>query len=188
VLRAACAQLARWDELAGPAPAVSVNVSARQLADPRFPMDVADALATAGLAPHRLTLEITESVVMADLDTSRTALELLHGLGVTLAIDDFGTGYSSLSYLRDLPFDELKIDKAFIDGVPTDRTGTQLVEGILAMAGTLHLQVVAEGVEDASQAAHLDGLGCELAQGYHFARPCPADEVLLFARCPTSSV
>jgi len=156
---------------------LSVNLSARQLSDPNLLNDVAAALAAVGADPGSLILEITESVVMRDLD-SRLALNSLRALGISLHIDDFGTGYSSLAYLRDLPVDALKIDRAFIKRLGSVAADESVVAAVIAMAAALSLDVVAEGVETELQLRVLGELGCQIAQGFLFARPMPYDDLL----------
>jgi len=165
--------------LAGPVPgraplSVHVNLSGRQLEEQRVVGEIVYALETSRLSPRQLTLEITESVLVTDIETMSARLRELKGLGVLLAIDDFGTGYSSLSYLRRFPIDMLKIDKAFVDGIGQGREDTALAHAIVKLSHTLQLHTVAEGIEHAEQAAHLATLGCQDGQGYHFARPLPA--------------
>jgi EAL domain-containing protein (putative c-di-GMP-specific phosphodiesterase class I) len=138
---------------------------------------VAAVLADSGLDPALLVLEITESVMVQDSDATAARLAELKGLGVRLAIDDFGTGYSSLSYLRRFPVDIHKIDKSFVDAVAADGSETALVRGIVSMGRALHLNTVAEGIEQAEQAERLRLLGCDTGQGYLFARPMPAAEI-----------
>ena len=176
VLSEACHQARAWRDLSGAsAPwTMSVNVSARQLGDPTFVETVAATLSASGLDPGSLVLEITESVVMDDSDALLERLHALKALGIRLAIDDFGTGYSSLSYLRRLPVDILKVDKSFIDAIDVDDEAFKLTRVIVRMARTLHLSVIAEGVERASQVARLRRIGCEMAQGFYFARPLSA--------------
>ncbi len=179
VVGAACRQLAAW-EAALPAehvPAVAVNVSGRQLEDADVVADVADALRASGVSPARLTLEITETALARDPARARAVLVALKALGVRLAIDDFGTGYSSLGYLQDFPVDVLKIDKRFVDGVAGGGTEAALARTIIGLAESLGLRTVAEGVERDPQQAALQGLGCELGQGYLFARPMPGADV-----------
>ena len=182
VLRAACAQLAAWAAEPGLADVgVGVNVSGRQIDDPGFVADVAAVLAETGLAPARLTLEITESVIMREPDATLERLHALKALGVRLAIDDFGTGYSSLSYLQRFPVDALKIDKSFVDGVGRGGSDAALARTIVALAEMLRIRSVAEGIERADQRAQLAALGCDVGQGYLFARPlAPDDAVRLF--------
>jgi diguanylate cyclase (GGDEF)-like protein/PAS domain S-box-containing protein len=176
VLQQACRDAARWRrELGHDAPQLSVNVSARQLADPGFTDQVGECLAAAGLPADQLRLEITESLL---LDTvAPSALVRLQDLGVSLAIDDFGTGYSSLSYLDRLPVDVVKIDRGFLQPVVTGNEAAPVVEAILAVASSLGLDAVAEGVETPAHLALLDRLGCYRAQGYYFSRPIPLDAV-----------
>jgi EAL domain-containing protein (putative c-di-GMP-specific phosphodiesterase class I) len=157
---------------------MAVNVSARQLAEPNFVEQVQSVLWGSGIDPHRVILELTESLVVEDSETAIAALWRLRGLGVRIALDDFGTGYSSLARLGDLPLDELKIDKSFVDrlGVaPTDSTA--LVTAAIAMGHGLGLTVVAEGVETQLQAAQLGELGCDLLQGYVLGRPQTAADL-----------
>jgi EAL domain-containing protein (putative c-di-GMP-specific phosphodiesterase class I) len=172
VLEEACRQAATWPGN-GKAPAVSVNLSARQLSRPDLVETVGAALEHSRLDPDRLWLEITESVLMDDADTAVAALERLRALGVHLCIDDFGTGYSSLAYLRRFPVDALKVDRSFVAGLGEDPEDSAIVEAVVSMAHSLRLSVVAEGVETDKQLARLRALGCELAQGYYFAAPVP---------------
>jgi len=176
VLSQACVQAQAWElELGSAMPQVHVNLSARQLTASNLPDLVSGVLHDSGLTPDRLCLEITESVLMDDAETVLETLARLKRIGVTLAIDDFGTGYSSLSYLRRFPVDILKIDHSFIDGLGPDPEDSTIVEAILALAHTLDLRAIAEGVETEDQVLRLRKLGCGGAQGYYFARPAPAD-------------
>ena len=173
VLGEACRQVKAWQEL-WPAPApltIAVNLSARQLQHPGIVDEVHAALAAAGLHPKSLVLEITETAIMEQLDAATTILSELRRLGVRLALDDFGTGYSSLSYLQRLPVDILKIDRSFVAGVAKSTEDSALARGILTLGQTLGLETVAEGIETAEQLAVLRELGCQLGQGYLFARP-----------------
>jgi diguanylate cyclase (GGDEF)-like protein/PAS domain S-box-containing protein len=156
---------------------MSVNLSARQLQDPGLVDDIADALRRSGLPPALLTLELTESVLVRGGDTVLDALRALRGLGVRLALDDFGTGYSSLSYLRDLPVDLLKIDRSFVVAADADGESRSVLHGIVQIGHALGLEVVAEGIERASQAAAALELGCTVGQGFHFWRPLEAHEL-----------
>jgi diguanylate cyclase (GGDEF)-like protein len=176
VLRQACRQMAGWNADAGPL-LLHVNLSAHHLLRSDLAASVAAALGDSGLPPDCLALEITESVLMHDLELAIVRLHELKALGVHLAIDDFGTGYSSLAYLRRFPIDALKIDKAFVDGVAGGPQESAVARAIIALAGTLHLDTVAEGVEHPEQAAALAELGCHLAQGFHFSRPVPAADL-----------
>jgi diguanylate cyclase (GGDEF)-like protein/PAS domain S-box-containing protein len=179
VLRHACRQAQAWWHAldAEDERTVAVNVSGRQLQDEGFVADVAEVLADSGLPPERLVLEITETVIMHRTETMVQRLQELKALGVHLAIDDFGTGYSSLSYLQQFPIDIIKIDKEFVEGMERDATGTALTRTIIGLGWTLGLSTVAEGIESPQQRAALHELGCEVGQGFLFARPLPADEV-----------
>jgi len=176
VLDEACRAAAAWPR--GPTGArigITVNVSGRQLDDPSLPTYVAEALAASGLPGSQLTLEITESVLMRDTEATLTTLRALKELGVRLAIDDFGTGYSSLRYLQQFPVDVLKIDKSFVDGVARGGRDAALGRTIVALAETLGLRTVAEGIEDSAQRERLRVMGCDMGQGYLFARPLDAE-------------
>jgi diguanylate cyclase (GGDEF)-like protein len=157
---------------------MSVNVSVRQFQHPDLVGDVAEALQRSGLDASLLTVEITESLFAQDTDETSRKIALLKDLGVRLALDDFGTGYSSLSYLRRFPIDTLKIDKSFIDGVTTSAEGHAVVAAITQLGQTLHLEVVAEGLETAEQVAALAALECPLGQGYHFSKPLVAGDAI----------
>ena len=173
ILTAACRQAATWQ---GARPLrLSVNLSACQLQSADLPRDVERALAVSGLAPSALVLEITETALMRDVEDTIACLDDLKRLGVLLAVDDFGTGYSSLDYLRRFPIDMLKIDKAFVDDLVAG--DSKLAQAIIDLGDSFGLQVVAEGIEHESQRLRLIELGCRLGQGYHFARPVPADEL-----------
>jgi EAL domain-containing protein (putative c-di-GMP-specific phosphodiesterase class I) len=150
---------------------VSVNLSARQLGRRALVDEVADVLATTGLEPERLHLEITESVLMDDVERSSDQLHQLHELGVRLLVDDFGTGYSSLSYLSRFPVDLLKVDKTFVRGLGLDPGDTAIVRAVITLAHNLGLRAVGEGVERPEHLRALRDLGCDLAQGFHIARP-----------------
>jgi diguanylate cyclase (GGDEF)-like protein/PAS domain S-box-containing protein len=176
VLREACAQLASW-RAAAPAAAtlkVNVNLSARQFQYAGLVDDVADAIADGGIDAASLTLEITESMLMTDIEGAIQTLHALRGLGVRLAIDDFGTGYSSLSYLKRLPVDVIKIDKTFVDQVDTDADDVALVDAVAGLGQALKMQTVAEGIETDAQWAMLRRIGIDHGQGYLFGRPVPA--------------
>jgi diguanylate cyclase (GGDEF)-like protein len=157
---------------------MSVNVSVRQFQHPDLVGDVAEALQRSGLDPRLLTLEITESLFAQDTEETTLKIGLLKDRGIRLALDDFGTGYSSLSYLRRFPIDTLKIDKSFIDGMTTSPEGHAVVAAITQLGQTLHLEVVAEGLETSEQVEALQALGCPLGQGYHFSRPLIAGDAV----------
>jgi diguanylate cyclase (GGDEF)-like protein len=175
VLDQACSQLARWSGLPGGSGLwVSVNVTPGQLASHRLPAVVAGVLARHGLAGQQLCLEITETRVIDDITTSREVCAELRSLGVRLSLDDFGTGQSTLSRLRDLPVDEVKIDRLFIDNLDVDESRRRFVEGVIAFAERIGVTVVAEGVEREAELAALRRLGCHRAQGFLFSRPVPS--------------
>ena len=185
VLRAALRERARWQAaLPNQAPLrLAVNLSARQLSDPDLRDDVVAALAEFGATPDSLILEITESVLMLDVGSYMT-LHALRNLGVSLHVDDFGTGYSSLAHLKDLPVDALKIDKSFVDGLGTGDADRSLVAAVIAMAGALCLEVIAEGVETELQLSVLRELQCGHAQGFLFARPMAYDDLVGWLGAP----
>jgi EAL domain-containing protein (putative c-di-GMP-specific phosphodiesterase class I) len=156
---------------------MSVNLSGRQFQHAGLVADVARTLEETGIDPQCLKLEITESVLLQDVETAITTCMALKELGVQLAIDDFGTGYSSLGQLKRLPFDTLKIDRSFVDGLGRDEQDEAIVRCVVALAKALSLSVTAEGIETPVQEAHLKSLGCERGQGFLFARPLPAEAV-----------
>ena len=156
---------------------MAVNLSARQLSRPEIALDVAEVLQETGLPASSLILEITESVMMRDLELSAARLTDLKQIGVSLAIDDFGTGYSSLNYVRRFPVDILKVAKSFIDGVAHQGEEASLTAAVVDLAHVLDLTAVAEGIEEPEQWQRLRELGCELGQGFFFARPVPAEEI-----------
>jgi diguanylate cyclase (GGDEF)-like protein len=174
VLTEATAQAALWSREAGRAIAMAVNLSPRQLLDDDVVTTVRTALEASGLPAGQLTLEVTEGVLIEDVEAVVDTLRALRTLGVRIAIDDFGTGYSSLSYLRRLPADVVKIDRSFVQDLGANGRSTTLVASIIELARSLHLEVVAEGVETAEQHAVLERLACSHAQGYLFGRPQPA--------------
>ena len=178
VLRTACRQVAVWDALMPDHIRVSVNVAPVQLTRD-FPARVESILKETGAPVRRLEIEITEGA-MERHDDVQQVLERLRGMGFTLSVDDFGTGYSSLAHLRHLPIDCLKIDKSFIDGLPDNASDLAIVRTILALGSSLHLEVVAEGVETKPQLELLAKLGVETIQGYYFSRPLPAAQVVPF--------
>ena len=175
VLRQACRQAKRWHAAGFPELRIAVNVSALQFAQADFTQVVSSILADCDLAPQHVELEVTESLVMHDIEQSAAKLQHLAGLGVNFAVDDFGTGHSSLAYLHQLPLCRLKIDRSFIAGLTADAiadsTRTAIIRAIMSMADTLGFTVVAEGVETDEQRRFLASLGCDFMQGYYFSRP-----------------
>lgn len=156
---------------------ISVNLSARSLLDPRLPAEIADALRRHQVPPHRLVLEITETVVMSELEVIDEVLATLRSMGVQLAVDDFGTGFSSLTFLTRIAVDELKVDRSFVIRMADSPEAAAIVRTTVGLAHELGLRVVAEGVETAEQRMALAELGCTSAQGYHFFKPMPADKI-----------
>ena len=174
---AALRQAVAW-QAAGMAIPVAVNLSAHDVQDPGLPEVVAELLAASGAPANQLRLEITESSLLADPERARENLAALRALGIRIAIDDFGTGYSSLNYLQRLPVDELKIDKSFVQSMATDEGARSIVRAVIDMADDLGLGVVAEGVEDRATWEVLAALGCDMAQGYYFSPPLPAENLI----------
>ena len=186
VLEQACRQSRDWDKLVpSRALVMNVNVSGRQVAEPAFVAVVAEVLSEPGLEPDRLVLEFTENVLMQDTEATMSTLRALKGLGIRLAIDDFGTGYSSLSYVRQFPIDVLKIDRSFVWSMAQGPDEIALMQSILNLSETLHLETVAEGIEDAGQLAELRKLGADLGQGFLFAKPVAPDEIAVILSGPT---
>ncbi len=179
VLAEACQQARRWQrETRLTDFAISVNTSARELAEPRFVAGVIGTLATTGLTPEHLTLEVTESVLLADETAAVETLRALRAAGVHIAVDDFGTGYSSLSYLDRLPVDGIKIDRSFVQGLAPGRGKSALVSATLGFARALGLTVTAEGVETEEQLRKLQELRCRLAQGFLLSRPLAPESLV----------
>ena len=176
VLEAACCEAKTWQELSSHPLQVAVNVSPQQFREGTLFETVSNALQKSGLPSHLLELEITENLLLQDSDRPINVLQCLHDKGVRLALDDFGTGYSSLSYLKQFPLQVLKIDRSFISDLNTNQSSRTLVKAIVAMAHSLNLEVVAEGIEEEAQLYFLRQLEVELIQGYYFSRPIPADE------------
>jgi EAL domain-containing protein (putative c-di-GMP-specific phosphodiesterase class I) len=157
---------------------LSVNLSARQLQDPELLTDVRRILSATGLDPQQLRLEITESIAVDDGEATLRVLHALRDMGIRLAIDDFGTGNSALSYLQRFPVDTLKIDRSFVQQLGHAEQDRGMVQAVIAFAKTLGLSVTGEGVETADQLEQLRMMGCDLVQGYYFARPVPAGELI----------
>ncbi|MEQ5789297.1 EAL domain-containing protein [Erythrobacter sp. NFXS35] len=173
VIREACHQANMWPDDVS----VAVNVSPRQFASSGLSTTILQALASSGLAPERLELEITESIFIVDINATLATLHRLRNLGVRLSLDDFGTGYSSLSYLRCFPFDKVKIDRSFVEDLGTSETGHAMIRAITTLADALGMETLAEGVEDIAQFEVLKREGCQHIQGFLFSRPVTAGEV-----------
>jgi Amt family ammonium transporter len=178
VLREACSVIAGWgdDPILGGL-SVAVNLSGRQLREPGLAQTVASALLETGLDAGRLLLEVTESVLMENDKVAVSLLEELRRSGIRLAVDDFGTGYSSLGALLRLPIDQLKIDRSFVSGLPDDDDAGTIARAVVSLGHNLNLTVLAEGIETEAQLVALREFGCDLGQGYLFARPVAKDDV-----------
>jgi diguanylate cyclase (GGDEF)-like protein len=179
VLREACRQLRRWHDDGFTHLHMAVNLSAEQFCQEDLVRRVKDAVHDAGIHPHCLELELTETAVMRDTERSVRLLDEIVALGVRISVDDFGTGYSSLSYLRRLPLHTLKIDRSFIRDIEYSHENAEIIRAIVSLAHSLRLQVTAEGVETNAQHAFIRSLGCEQYQGYLCSTPLPADAFLL---------
>jgi EAL domain-containing protein (putative c-di-GMP-specific phosphodiesterase class I) len=177
VLAEACRQGRIWHDAGFTDLRVSVNVSAVQFGQPRLLQAVGDALHTSGLPADALMLEITESSLMREPETTAGMLRALKNLGVQISVDDFGTGYSSLSYLKRFPLDVIKIDKSFVRDVCDDEENAAIVRAIIALARSMRRQTIAEGVETEAQTRLLGREACTLFQGYYFGRPAPAADI-----------
>ena len=171
LLRRACRETRDWDT------GISINVSPTQLKDPWFSQKVLAVLTRERFPPQRLTIEITENALIVDADSAQQTIASLKNQGIQLALDDFGTGYSSLQHLQMLPFDRLKIDRSFVTSMEDDPQALRLVHAIITLASTLDLPVVAEGIESASTARTLAGLGCAMGQGFHYGHPLPMAQI-----------
>jgi len=176
VLRTAATQAKRWVQAGFTDISVSVNISAVQFRADKLVERIAEILDEIGLPPRHIELELTESTLMDNLDVAVDVMRRLHDIGISLSIDDFGTGYSSLSYLKRFTIDQLKIDRSFLTGLPGDPHDEAIVRAVIAMAHSMELEIVAEGVENQAQLEFLSELGCDEIQGYHFSRPVSAQE------------
>lgn len=172
VLRTACRQAAIWPELR-----MAVNLSAVQFRLPGLDRVVAEVLAETGLAPARLELEITETVLLHDTDTTLATLLAIKEAGVRVAMDDFGTGYCSLSYLRRFPFDKIKIDRSFVRDLTSEVDAEAIIRAVVRLGQSLGMTTNAEGVETIEQADYLRSQGCDEVQGYHFGQPMSARDI-----------
>jgi EAL domain-containing protein (putative c-di-GMP-specific phosphodiesterase class I) len=179
VLQLALRQADTWRQ-AGLDLTVAVNLSASNLLDAQLPGQIELLLTTLDLPASLLELEITETVLMADPARAHQVLHALRALGIRIAVDDYGTGYSSLSYLQDLPVDDLKLDRSFVMRSADDPRSAAIVTSTVGLAHALHMRIIAEGVENAEVLDQLTATGCDLAQGYHLARPQPAEQLTLW--------
>ncbi|MCH9673080.1 MAG: EAL domain-containing protein [Gammaproteobacteria bacterium] len=182
VIRQVCAQIKEWEGEGLDNVKIAINLSGRQFNDPELVNTIKSILTQYGVRPDALVLELTENTVMQNAEASIEMLDELKALGIALAVDDFGTGYSSLSYLKRLPIDHLKIDRSFVSNVPDDADESAIVRAIVALAHSLRLGVVAEGVEEPAQIEFLQELGCDVLQGFYFSKPKPAQEAVEFLR------
>jgi diguanylate cyclase (GGDEF)-like protein len=181
ILTEACRQCAEWHD-AGMSLSMSVNVSARQLETDTFIAEVAQVLTASDLPPGALILELTESILMRDADTTTKRLHALKATGVRIAIDDFGTGYSSLAYLRQFPVDILKIDRSFVTAMTQSREGEALLRNLVRLGKELELHTIAEGIETADQLQRLQLHNCDAGQGFLIAKPVPPHAIAALAR------
>jgi len=173
MLRRACLDASNWPSDLQ----LSVNVSPTQLTNPSFPARLLSVLYDTGFSPKRLEIEITETALLSDLDKVKSILEAVQSVGVKVSLDDFGTGYLSLFHLRELKLDKIKIDRSFIQSIRDSAESRKIVNGILGMAKSLNLPTTAEGIEDVDLRSRMTALGCEVGQGYFFARAMPAGAV-----------
>ncbi|MBY0409272.1 MAG: EAL domain-containing protein [Burkholderiaceae bacterium] len=174
VMREACAQLGRWNREGFPGMRMAVNVSARQFVDRNLRAYLRESIASAGISPDQLEIELTETVAMVDMAYTHRIFSALRSEGVGIAIDDFGTGYASMSYLRKLPFDKLKIDREFVTDVHLLRQNQAICGALIELAHGLDLRILAEGAEQEAEVRYLAKQGCDLFQGYFFSRPVTA--------------
>jgi len=177
ILRTACKQTKLWQKKIDPNLTVAVNLSARQFQQPNLTEIISEALEETGLAAKSLELEITESNAMANADNTIYTLRELKAVGVRIAMDDFGTGYSSLNYLKRFPIDTLKLDQSFVRDITTDPSDAAIAVAVIAMAHSLNLKVIGEGVEKEEQFAFLQKQKCDHVQGYLFSKPLPVEEL-----------
>jgi EAL domain-containing protein (putative c-di-GMP-specific phosphodiesterase class I) len=176
VLRTACRQSVAWQNAGLGRIRVAVNLSARQFYQQDLAASIKAVLEETGIAPHLLELELTESMMMSDVEHAAGILRTLKAIGVQLSIDDFGTGYSSLAYLKRFPIDLLKIDQSFVRDITIDPDDAAIVLSIISLAHSLRLKVIAEGVETQAQLSYLQQHDCDYLQGFYFSRPLPAPE------------
>ena len=180
VLEAACKQLEAWAGTALDDIRVAINLSAKLFGEQTVDEDIIEAVNRHGFQRNRLELELTEGILMNNVEATVQTLTRLKDLGMKIAVDDFGTGYSSLSYLKKFPIDTLKIDRAFVSDIDTGSYDRSICAAIIALAKSLDLKVIAEGIETEEQLQHLRFLGCDEIQGFFFAKPMPGDQVTAF--------
>jgi diguanylate cyclase (GGDEF)-like protein len=180
VLRAACAQNKKWQDAGYPPVTMSVNMSARQFNKKNLVETIGEILEETGLRPEYFCIEITESIIMKDVESTITKLNQLHKMGISLSIDDFGTGYSSLNYLKLFPIDNLKIDRSFVFNITSDSTDAAIAASVILLAHSMNLKVTAEGVETNEQLEMLRRQGCDYVQGFFFSKPIAAEKFAPF--------
>ena len=188
VIDKACGQIATWRRAGLRPPSVAINVSARQFADDVLLSDLTEAMRQHDVAGSDLVVELTETTLMSDPHRATGVLEALRRLGVRISIDELGTGSSSLSYLKRFPADEVKIDRTFIDGLPADLDDLAITQAVIAMAHSLDMKVVAEGVETEAQRGALTSMGCDQLQGYLLGRPMTVEALSVLLRRSESKV
>ena len=176
VLKTACLQLKEWSDKGHNNINMAVNLSARQFKDKDFVQMVLDTISETEIDPKRLSLEITETVALEDLEYTIATIKELRTIGVSFSLDDFGTGYSSMSYLKRLPVSNLKIDKSFLDSVMEDTSDQKIIQAIICLAMNLNLHVIAEGVESPDQEQFLQESDCNFAQGFLYSKPVPKEK------------
>lgn len=177
IFKQVCKQAAEWRDQFGVDITVSTNLSSLQLNSPNLIASMKESIADSGVNPESVVIEITESIAMADIENNLLILKQITDLGLALAIDDFGTGYSSLSYIKHMPVSEVKIDKIFVDGIPSDRGDVAIIDAIITMAKELDFRLVAEGIENQTQADYLKEKGCDVLQGFYFYKPISKNAV-----------
>jgi EAL domain-containing protein (putative c-di-GMP-specific phosphodiesterase class I) len=188
VLRRACTQMMEWRRAGVGLPRVAVNISARQFRHPDFTERIAAILQETGMDASTLEVEVTESMVMHDPQRTTVILERLKERNVVVAIDDFGTGYSSLSYLKRFPIDYIKIDQSFVRGIPNDAEDVGIVRAIIALAKTLDVELIAEGIDTREQITFLKGEGCQEGQGYLISTSLPPERLAAFVQNATRAL
>ena len=182
VIATACEQLIKWQSNGCPPLRMAVNLSARQFWKPGLAGVVKNILDEVGIAPSRVDLELTESIIMRDAKVTIDTLNEFHEMGFELSIDDFGTGYSSLSYLKKFPINRLKIDRSFVSDIAIEKNGDDMINSIIALGHCMDLKVLAEGVETEEQLNYLKEHGCDEVQGYFYSKPLPADDLAILCK------
>lgn len=188
ILRTACYEALSWQRLGYRPLRLAVNFSAQQFRQPDLVRRIETVLQETGFDPRLLEMELTESVFMENMEAAIELLVDLKARGIQIAIDDFGTGYSSLSYLKNFPIDRIKIAQEFVRDIPADPNDMAIVSATIALADSLGLKLIAEGVETLEQFKFLQKQGCQEMQGYYFSRPLPADQVAAFCSQQVNSV